>query len=130
DSDSGAIIPEAKDLSVMLYPYTKDGMFGRYFEGKSNIDLNNNFVVLELDGLSSKGNLQSVALFILMIQINQVMYLTGNRRQIKQVIIDEAWQLLGQGRAGKFIEKGYRVARKYGGSYMTITQSVADYANS
>ena len=124
------VIPEANNLSIMLYPYTKEGMFGRYFEGKSNIDLNNSFVVLELDGLSDKGNLRSVALFILMIQINQVMYLSGNKRQIKQVIIDEAWQLLGKGRAGEFIEKGYRVARKYGGSYMTITQKISDYSNS
>lgn len=128
--DNGEVIPEAKDLAIMLYPYTKDGMFGRYFEGPSNIDLNNNFVVLELDGLSDKGNLRSVALFILMIQINQIMYLSGNKKQIKQVIIDEAWQLLGKGRAGEFIEKGYRVARKYGGSYMTITQKISDYANS
>ncbi|MBF0315143.1 MAG: type IV secretion system protein TraC [Oligoflexia bacterium] len=128
--DNEVVIPEAKDLAIMLYPYTKDGMFGRYFEGKCNLDLNNSFVVLELDGLSDKGNLRSVALFILMIQINQIMYLTGNKKQIKQVIIDEAWQLLGKGRAGEFIEKGYRVARKYGGSYMTITQKISDYSNS
>lgn len=128
--DNELVIPEAKDLAIMLYPYTKEGMFGRYFEGKSNIDLSNSFVVLELDGLSDKGNLRSVALFILMIQINQIMYLSGDKKQIKQVIIDEAWQLLGKGRAGEFIEKGYRVARKYGGSYMTITQKISDYNQS
>lgn len=128
--EQGNILEFAKDLALMLHPYTKEGMYGRYFEGQNNIDLDNNFVVLELDALNSKGNLQSVVLLILMIQINQVMYLSGNKKQIKQVIIDEAWRLLGSGRAGSFIEEGYRVARKHGGSYMTITQKISDYYNS
>jgi conjugal transfer ATP-binding protein TraC len=121
---------EAQDLALMLHPYTKEGMYGKYFEGKNNIDLDNAFVVLELDALNSKGNLQAVVLLILMIQINQVMYLSGNRKQVKQVVIDEAWRLLGSGRAGSFIEEGYRVARKHGGSYMTVTQKVSDYFSS
>lgn len=120
----------AEDVALMLHAYTKDGMYGRYFEGPNNINLDNNFIVLELDALNSKGALQSVVLLILMIQINQMMYLSGNKKQIKQVIIDEAWRLLGSGRAGKFIEEGYRVARKHGGSYMTITQKISDYFTS
>jgi conjugal transfer ATP-binding protein TraC len=128
--EQGVILEIAKDLALMLHPYTKDGMFARYFEGQNNIDLENSFVVLELDALNSKGPLQSVVLLILMIQINQVMYLSGNKKQIKQVIIDEAWRLLGAGRAGSFIEEGYRVARKHGGSYMTITQKISDYYKS
>lgn len=121
---------EAIDLANMLHSYTKDGMYGRYFEGENNIDLDNNFVVLELDALNSKGSLQSVVLLILMVQINQVMYLSGNKSQKKQVIIDEAWRLLGSGNAGDFIEEGYRVARKHGGSYLTITQNINDYYKS
>ena len=120
----------AKDLALMLHSYTKDGMYGRYFEGDSNVDLDNAFVVLDLDALNAKGDLQSVALLILMIQINQVMYLSGNKKQRKLCIIDEAWRLLGTGRAGQFIEEGYRVARKHGGSFMTITQKIADYYSS
>lgn len=123
-------LKDAVDLANMLHSYTKDGMYGRYFEGENNIDLDNNFVVLELDALNSKGALQSVVLLILMIQINQVMYLSGNKSQKKQVIIDEAWRLLGSGNAGDFIEEGYRVARKHGGSYLTITQNINDYYKS
>ena len=117
----------ASDVALMLHSYTKDGMYGRYFEGDNNIDLDNPFVVLELDALNAKGDLQSVVLLILMIQINQIMYLSGNKKQRKLCIIDEAWRLLGRGRAGQFIEEGYRVARKHGGSFMTITQKISDY---
>lgn len=128
--ENGKTLEYASDLALMLHSYTKDGMFGRYFEGTNNIDMDNPFIVLELDALNSKGPLQPVVLLILMIQINQAMYLSGNRSQKKQVIIDEAWRLMGSGRAGSFIEEGYRVARKHGGSYMTITQTVSDYYKS
>lgn len=130
DAETGFIPTAAKSVAEALYPYTKDGMHGRYFEGDNNIDLNNPFVVLELDALNAKGDLQSVVLLILMMQINQVMYLSGNKKQRKLCIIDEAWRLLGRGRAGEFIEEGYRVARKHGGSFMTITQKVSDYYSS
>ena len=56
-----------------------------------------------------------------------MMYLSGDKKQRKLCIIDEAWRLLGRGRAGGFIEEGYRVARKHGGSFMTITQKISDY---
>jgi conjugal transfer ATP-binding protein TraC len=120
----------AKKLALMLHSYTKDGMYGRYFEGKNNIDFDNRFIVLDLDALNAMGDLQSVVLLILMMQINQVMYLSGNKKQRKLCIIDEAWRLLGTGRAGSFIEEGYRVARKHGGSFMTVTQKVSDYYSS
>ena len=124
------IVDTARDISMMLHSYTKNGMYGRYFEGENNIDLDNPMVVLELDALNAKGDLQSVVLLILMLQINQVMYLSGNKKQKKLCIIDEAWRLLGKGRAGEFIEEGYRVARKHGGSFMTITQKISDYYSS
>jgi conjugal transfer ATP-binding protein TraC len=124
------------DLAVMLHSYTKDGMYGRYLNGKNNIDLNNPFVVMDLDALNKTPDLQAVALLMLMMQITQTMYLTGNKAQRKLCIIDEAWRLMAGGSSGasshaaKTIEEGYRVARKHGGSFMTITQRISDYYKS
>lgn len=129
-TDDGPLHATAKDLAVMLHSYTKEGMYGDYFEGESNIDLDNRMVVLELDALNNTPDLQSVVLLVLMMRITQVMYLSGNKAQRKLCIIDEAWRLLGRGRAGEFIEEGYRVARKHGGSFMTITQKISDYYKS
>lgn len=116
------------ELAEMIYPYTRDGMYGAYFEGPSNMDFDNRFVVLELDDLAKKPELQEVVLLILMLNINESFY-HSDRSQKKLCIIDEAWRLL-TGNAGQFIEEGYRVVRKYGGSFMTVTQSVADYYKS
>lgn len=121
--------PEAKRLAVMLRPFTRDGVHGEYFDGPANINLNNSFVVLELDDLQGKIDLQSVVLLILMQRIMEVMYLS-DRGQRKVCLIDEAWKLLKAGNAGTFIETGYRTARKYNGSFWTITQKVSDFYNS
>lgn len=129
-SADGPMHATAKDLAVMLFSYSKEGMYGRYWEGKANINLDNTFVVLDLDALNPTPDLQSVVLLMLMMRITQVMYLTGAKDVRKLCIIDEAWRLLGSGTAGKFIEEGYRVARKHGGSFMTITQKVSDYYSS
>lgn len=126
-SADGPMYHTGKDLAMMFYSYTKNGMYGRYFEGKANVNLDNHFVVLDLDALNSMQDLQGVILMILMMRITQVMYLSGNKKQRKLCIIDEAWRLLRRGSAGEFIEEGYRVARKHGGSFMTITQSIGDY---
>jgi len=119
----------ARRVGRMLYPYTGEGSYGRYFEGASNIDLDNPFVVLELGELDARPDLQTVVLLLLMMRITEAMYL-GDRNQRKLCIIDEAWRLMGQGNAGQFIEQGYRTARKFGGAFMTITQGIDDYFKS
>lgn len=117
----------AKDLASAIKSYTKHGIFGKYFEGKSNLDLKNDLIVLELAELESKGNLKFITLLILMLKITQDIYL-GDMEQKKLCIIDEAWSLMDGGNSGKFIEKGYRRIRKHNGAFITITQKIDDYS--
>ena len=85
--------------------------------------------MLELEALTAVKDLQAVVLLTLMYQIMRVMY-RGDRKQPILCIIDEAWALLHGGQAGRFIEEGYRRARRYRGMFMTGTQSVGDYFKS
>jgi conjugal transfer ATP-binding protein TraC len=118
--------PRIRDLGVQLTPFTKDGPYGRYFEGQTNVNFDSDFIVLELEELSAKKDLQAVIMFLLMYRITQSMYLMARDRP-KICIIDEAWQLLGAGNSGDFIESGYRRARKYFGSFIAATQNMADF---
>ena len=117
--------PELMHMAIALESYTKYGVYSSYFEGQANIEFTKDFIVLELEELKSKRDLQAVVMQIIMYRITQEMYLDRSRRKI--VIIDEAWDLMGSGSSGHFIEAGYRRARKYGGAFGTITQSVDDY---
>lgn len=124
----------ARDLGRALYSYTKDGLFSQYFEGECNVNFDNDLVVLEMSDLDNQPDLQGVVLLILIFNITQAFYSSfhANRNQQKFCIIDEAWRLLANGNsgAGRFIEEGYRVARKFNACFVTITQKVGDYYNS
>lgn len=117
----------ANKLAESIKSFTKHGIFGKYFEGKSNLDIDNEAIVLELEELQSKGKLKFVVLLIIMLKISQDMYLAEDRLQRKICVIDEAWDLMDGGTTGEFIKRGYRRARKYNGSFITITQSLDDY---
>jgi len=118
--------PRIRDLGVQLFPFTTAGSYGRFFDGPANVDFHSDFVVLELEELKSMKDLQAVVMLLIMYKIMQEMY-EGDRKKKTVVIIDEAWDLMGGGQSGKFIEAGYRRARKYGGAFFTGTQSVGDY---
>jgi conjugal transfer ATP-binding protein TraC len=121
--------PQIRELGVQLFPFTEAGSYGRFFNGRANINFNSNFVVLELEELKGRKDLQSVIMLLLMYRITNEMYL-NRTGQKSLVIIDEAWDLMGSGNAGQFIEAGYRRARKYGGAFFTGTQSIGDYYKS
>jgi len=118
--------PRAKDLGTILYPYTTQGQYGAYFNGKANIDFDNPLVVFELEEINADKRLQSILFMLLMYHVTEKMCL-GARKTQMALIIDEAWDMLKGGQGGKIIESIARRARKYSGCLVTITQSIADY---
>lgn len=117
----------AKDLAHMLLPYTREGIYRRFFEGSNTLNFDNAFIVVELGDLNAKKDLQATIVLLVLMNIQQAMY-QGDRAMRKVCIIDEAWRMLGSsGHAAEFLEAGFREARKYGGSFITATQGVNDY---
>lgn len=118
--------PRGKDLAILVEPFTKKGVLGRFFEGKSTVKLSNPFMVFETAELKNKKELQSIVVMFLMFMISENMYFGDRKRQIS-LVIDEAWDLLhGEGSA-IFIEGMARRARKYGGNLILGTQSLDDF---
>lgn len=122
-----------KDLAVMLNPYTRDGEYARYFEGRNNVDFENDFIVIENEELKRKPELHAVVNILLMYQITGLMYLQRDRKKL--LMIDELKQQLGDIGAddpvkAAVVEEAARRARKYGGSLGTATQSADDYYGS
>jgi conjugal transfer ATP-binding protein TraC len=122
--------PRIRELGQNLQSFGSAGLYGSWFTGASTVHLGSQqLVVLELEELNNRPDLRAVVLMLLMRMITNEMYL-GTRSQGKFVLIDEAWDLMSEGNSGKFIEKGYRRARKYGGSFITATQDIGDYDKS
>lgn len=116
------------DLAHLLYPFTHEGMYGRYFEGDATINLDNQFVVLELQALDKMKALRRIVMMLLVFQINQVMYL-GERTQTKTLILEEIWKHFKGKSDGmsEFIEEIARTVRRFTGSLVAIAQSINDY---
>jgi conjugal transfer ATP-binding protein TraC len=120
---------EAKNLAIMLGPFTKTGTHAGYFEGKANINFHNKMVLIELEQLKSMPELQSVILQIFILEINRQIFL-GDRKTPTIICIDEAWELLTVKQTAPFIETLARRLRKYNGSLVVGTQSVEDFYRS
>lgn len=117
---------KAKHLGVMLTPYTKKGMYAKYFEGENNVNFSNQMILVELEELKGKKDLQAVILQLMIMTITNEAFL-GDRKTPFYICIDEAWDLLRAKQAGDFIETLARRLRKYNGSLIVGSQNVEDF---
>lgn len=118
----------AKDIAYMLKPFA-EGRYKQWFSGRRTVSFDKPLVVIELEELKQDPNLQAVVLQLVMYQTTKEMYLS-ERRIPKLLAIDEAWDLMGGLKTGKFIETSFRRARKYNGIAGVITQSFEDFEKS
>lgn len=118
--------PIAKSLGERLYPYTAKGTYGRFFNGPATIDLSDSLVVVELEELKERKDLQSVIVQMVILQIANSVYM-GDRKTPSCLILDEAWDMLRGKQSGVFIETAARRLRKYFGGLVVGTQSINDF---
>lgn len=117
-----------RDIGSQLFSFTRRGVYGRWFEGQNNIDFNNDYIVLELEGLASKPVLQQIVLILLFDKIGTEMSFDLNRRKL--LLIDESWALINDVVIGPAIMSGYRKVRKNKGGVFLVTQNIADVSES
>jgi len=117
---------KAQDLGTMLFPYTEKGSYGRFFTGPATINLESPLVVVELEELKERKDLQAVVVQMMIINITNKMFL-GDRSIPFNIVFDEAWDMLRGNTSGVFIETLARRLRKYRGSLVVGTQSVNDF---
>ena len=115
-----------QNLALALGAYGRDGSYGGFFNGATTLQIDNPYTVFEMSDLESKADLRAVVVLAILFLVRQRMK-KGGRGLKKALIIDEAWQLLSDGAAGKFIEGFARRCRKEGGAIITGTQSINDY---
>ncbi|WP_199041211.1 MULTISPECIES: type IV secretion system protein TraC [unclassified Dyella] len=115
-----------KDVGKQLFPFTSKGQYGKFFNGPSNVNLDNRLVVLELQQLTGRQHLQRVVLLQLMYQIQQSMDKLPVSMP-KCLLVDEAFNLIATGETKDFIISWYRQLRKFGAAAGICTQSVNDF---
>ena len=116
-----------RELAFNMHDFCKGGAYGRWFDGRCTLDIESDeFVVLELEELRAQPELFNVVMIQIINYVTENLYLS-NREQPRIHLFDEAWQWADEGSMiGVTIERGYRLARKYYGSFITVFQSLLD----
>ncbi len=86
-------------------------------------------IVIELEELKERKDLQAVVVQMMIINITNQMFL-GDRQTPFNIVFDEAWDMLRGKQSGVFIETLARRLRKYRGSLVVGTQSINDFFQS
>lgn len=111
-------------MAQRLRKYTS-GTFAGIFSQQSNVDINNNMVVFNIRDLEDE--LRPVAMYIV---LNHIWNKTKSDRKKRNLIIDEAWQLLKYQDSANFMFSLAKRARKYFLGLTTISQDVEDMMSS
>lgn len=119
-----------KDFANQLRTYCSEGVYGKYFNGPCEFNIEKEFIVVEFKGLEGHDDLRDSLIMLLVYHINQLMYMSSDRKARMQIIIDEAHKFLGKNpKMDDFVEQGYRRARKYNASLILATQGFDDIYN-
>jgi conjugal transfer ATP-binding protein TraC len=116
-------IQTAHFMSEALIKYTSKGEYGQFFTGHTNVNLEKQLVVTELNNLPD--DLKKVLVLAMTSIISDEIYKGNNQPSL--IFLDEAWQTLSENpAAAEFVEGLYRKVRKHNGGVGIITQSVSD----
>lgn len=117
---------ELKNFWEILYVDVY-GSNSRMFNGHTNVDLDNDFIVFNLKGLEEDTDSQAAAMYIALSFLWDE--ITKKSDQWTWFFVDEAHTMASPDnpRAMKFLYNVYKRIRKYNGGATVATQAVADY---
>jgi len=113
----------AKDASLGLERFIR-GSYSGLFNGKTNVELNNSFTVINIQNLEEE--LRPVAMYVILGWIWEIIRKNPKKRIL---VSEETWQLLQYPDTARFLKSFAKRARKYYLGLTTITQDVEDVLN-
>lgn len=118
---------DVNSFSLVLKKFCRDGVYSKTLNSDDNFNISSNkLICFDLFGIQSDPILYPVvALIIMELVLDKV---RKNPKVKKQIIIDEAWSMLG-GSMGNFIEGSFRTLRKYNGGITIISQGIIELKN-
>jgi len=119
---------KAKYLALGLREWTlRYGSYGKFVNGRTNVNIDNKLTVLEMKSLENKESLREVVLMLFLSIITKKVIIEDDRSKIKIAAVDEWWRYVDSKDVVNFVRLAYKTWRKHFASIGTITQSVSDY---
>lgn len=127
---TNAIREAATHLAFNIREFTSYGRYPDLFVGKSDFDIKSDpFVVFDMESLENNKDLFNTMALVVLTAYSRDLY-ESDRSQPRFIKFDEAKRVLkGRGNNRMFVDimdKGFRTARKFNGSFWVIIQSPLD----
>jgi hypothetical protein len=118
----------AQRIAARLYQWVDRGRFATLVDRATTVNLNGNWIYIDVAALESNPELMPVMILILTDLIWQhVNRQLGVARTL--VVLDEVWALIADPIAGVFVEDLYRRLRTTGSGVLSISQDIRDFQN-
>lgn len=115
-----------QDLVEKLTLFYGDGPYAAIFDGKLQVDWENDFTVLEIQRMATSSALSVVTLSLFR-QIDMYCKYKLSKERKKIIAVDEAWATLSSPTAAAALAGFYREMRKYNAGCLLISQTVKDF---
>lgn len=115
---------ETKPLALMIEKFAVGSLSG--FGGKTNVDLNNKYIVLDISEMTD--HLKPLGMFMALDFVWDKS--KESRIQKKVIFLDELWTLIGASSnrlAADYVLEIFKVIRGYGGAAFAATQDIGDF---
>ncbi|WP_234821200.1 VirB4 family type IV secretion system protein [Pseudomonas amygdali] len=117
---------EGANLAELLYLFYGNGPYAAIFDGKLQVDWDNDFTVLETQRMAKSDALGIVTLALFR-QIDMYCKYVLPKPRKKLIAVDEAWATLSSPTAAAALAGFYREMRKYNAGCLLISQTVNDF---
>jgi len=121
--------PRVNDMGTRLYSFTKEGVHGKFFTGKSNMSFTNRFIVVEFEDIKENKELAAVIFQTLVVNISNIVY-RGDRKTQGSLIMDECVEFIKEKPGEVLVDGSSRKFRKYGWNLIMASQNAEDFLNS
>jgi len=117
--------PVASHLAAAMEIFVNGSL--NLFNHRTNVDLNNRFIVFDLSGL--KENIRVTAMLIMMETVRSSIKENSQKNRWTHLYIDEFHELLAVEQVAAFVLKLWKEIRKMSGILNGITQNMSDLLN-
>jgi conjugal transfer ATP-binding protein TraC len=121
--------PRVNDMGTRLYSFTKDGIYGKFFAGKSTISFTSHFIIVEFEDIKDNKELSAVLFQTLVVNISNIVY-RGDRKTKGALIMDECPEFIKEKPGEVLVDGSSRKFRKYGWLLILGSQNAEDFLNS
>jgi hypothetical protein len=118
-------IDEAHLAAIKLRQWTDSGIYARLFDRPTNMQLDNDWLFFNVDGLSSDPRLETAMSMLIAAAMAGRAAGKAGRRSVS--VLDECWFLLDSPSLAPEVVQLYRTARKRNSSVWGISQTVEDF---